>query len=229
MLANRVLMGSAVLVLVAMAFFQGAAAGAPLPAPVQARSSDRCSTPIRQQLGTVLPQMSVADEEKLCNDLEQPATDRAPTTNGTLAIYRDQWYRDEQTAMAPVPTTGGINNSCVAPIRQQLGTVLPQMSAADEGKLCNDLEQPATGSLPTPGGIDTTCVARVRQELGTAWPRMGSADEARLCSSFEKVADTVLTTGGVDSSCVVRLRQELGTAWPQMASAEEQKICKSFQ
>ena len=115
MLANRVLTGVAVLVLVAMAFFHGTAAGAPLPAPVQAGSSARCSVPIRQQLGTVLPQISTADEEKLCNDLEQPAT----------------------------------------------------------------------SSVPTTGGADTTCVARVRQELGTAWPRMASVEEQKICKSFQ--------------------------------------------
>ena len=137
MLTNRVLVGGAVLVLVAMAFFQGTAAGASPLALDQAPSSDHCSMPIRQQLGTVLPQMTAADEGKLCNDLYQPATSSVQTTGDTCGtLVCPDIRRDTQMATVSVPTTGGANNSCVAPIRQKLGTVWPRMGAAQEAEIC---------------------------------------------------------------------------------------------
>ncbi len=134
MSANRVLIGSVALVLVALVFFSGTATGAPLGTPGQAPGSNHCLALIRQELGTVLPTMSADDEAQLCSTLGQPAGVQPPTTGGSQAIYPDEWMRDGQ--VTDPPTTGGNAGSCVASVRQQLGTVWPRMDAAQEAAIC---------------------------------------------------------------------------------------------
>ncbi len=89
MLANRVLIGSAVLVLVTMAFFYGIVAAAPATLPHQAPAPDGCQAFLQQHFGSVLSGMSVAGENAVCADLGLQAGIQAPTTGGILPTYSD--------------------------------------------------------------------------------------------------------------------------------------------